>query len=109
VEWFRAEAEMERWREQWEIKLAEFIRCSQLFRTMAEAWTTLSERQESKVFEVYARKTAAMYRRMCAQLDNSFVVIQADEPTRYIPGEDLVQYIIRHRDLEIGDFHPKHR
>ncbi|TEB21527.1 hypothetical protein FA13DRAFT_1757507 [Coprinellus micaceus] len=109
VEWFRAEAEMERWREQWEIKLAEFIRCSQSFRTMAEAWTTLSERQESKVFEVYARKTAAMYRRMCAQLDDSFVVIQADEPTRYIPGEDLVQYIIRHRDLEIGDFHPKHR
>jgi len=27
VQWFRAEAEMERWREEWEIKQADFLRC----------------------------------------------------------------------------------
>lgn len=109
VQWFRAEAEMERWREQWEIKISEFIRCSRSFETMSKTWSQLAETHGSPVYAVYARKQACKYRRMKTQVDDAFARTQVDEPIKYTPGDDLVDFIIRHRRVEIGDFHPSHR
>jgi hypothetical protein len=63
VQWFRAEAEMERWREEWEAKQADFLRCIRTFSKMADVWQTLSahelEPERSSDFKLDAYKTLA--------------------------------------------------
>ena len=109
VHWFRAEAEMERWREQWEIKLVEFVRCVDSFSKMAETWAALAEGSTTPARAAYAHKKAATYHQLRFEVEASFARIQADEPTEYRRGEDVVEYIIRHRKTEIGTFHPNYR
>ncbi|KAJ3508685.1 hypothetical protein NMY22_g16536 [Coprinellus aureogranulatus] len=108
VHWFRAEAEMERWREQWEIKLAEFLRCIKAFDTMANTWSSLAELSPSRSREIYARKQSAVYQQLRFQVESAFRNIQVGEPTEYRRGEDVVDYIIRHRKTEIGTFHSQY-
>ncbi|KAF6748307.1 hypothetical protein DFP72DRAFT_760226, partial [Ephemerocybe angulata] len=108
VHWFRAEAEMERWREQWEIKLVEFLRCIRSFTKMSDVWKTLSDRTSDMSYAIYANKKSAMYMQMAGDVKASLKSLQSDEPTTYIDGEDLVRYITRHRELEIGSVHPNY-
>ncbi|KAJ2914357.1 hypothetical protein MD484_g6063, partial [Candolleomyces efflorescens] len=108
VHWFRAEAEMERWREQWEIKLIEFLRCIRSFDTMSETWTSLAARHSSPSHTAYARKKGLMYQQMCDEVKVAFATIQAKEPTPYQTGEDIVHFVIRHRQVELAQFHPQH-
>jgi hypothetical protein len=42
VQWFRAEAEMQRWKEQKEQKLAELLRTNRSFLKMEATWTALA-------------------------------------------------------------------
>ncbi|KAI0312439.1 hypothetical protein OF83DRAFT_1087012 [Amylostereum chailletii] len=99
VQWFRAEAEMQRWQEQEEIKQAEFIRTSNTFSGLQRVWTQLAESQPSDFMGhvAYARKKAAMWDRMqreCMQRlrDAGY------EPLR--PGESLVDRITAKRKVE---------
>ncbi|KAJ7182285.1 hypothetical protein C8R43DRAFT_1115929 [Mycena crocata] len=46
VQWFRAEAEMERWREQMEAKLAELRTTFRTFAVLQKAWTTMATLQD---------------------------------------------------------------
>ncbi|RXW19693.1 hypothetical protein EST38_g6158 [Candolleomyces aberdarensis] len=108
VHWFRAEAEMERWREQWEVKLVEFLRCIRSFDTMSQTWTTLATRQSSSSYAAFARKKALMYKQMAGDVQTAFRGIQLKEPTIYSPGENIVQFIVRHRRVELSQFHQKH-
>ena len=71
MQWFRAEAEMERWREEWEAKQANFLRCIRTFSKMADVWQTLSTQEpegRSKACETgriaYAKQKSAMFREM---------------------------------------------
>jgi hypothetical protein len=64
VHWFRAEVEMERWREQWEIKLVEFLRCIRSFQKMSETWSSLAARPSSQSHTAYACKKSLMYLQM---------------------------------------------
>ncbi|KAF6746393.1 hypothetical protein DFP72DRAFT_1152449 [Ephemerocybe angulata] len=105
VHWFRAEAEMERWREQWEVKLIEFLRCIRSFTKMSDVWKSLSDRSSDTSYAIYANKKSAMYMQMAGNVKVSFLSLQSDEPTTYIEGENLVEYITRHRELEIGLMH----
>ncbi|KAF8873364.1 hypothetical protein CPB84DRAFT_1895273, partial [Gymnopilus junonius] len=61
VQWFRAEAEMQRWREEWEIKQAEFLHCIHYFDRLSNAWSELASLHSGGKAS-YAKKTAAMYR-----------------------------------------------
>ncbi|KAG2018837.1 hypothetical protein CC2G_008224 [Coprinopsis cinerea AmutBmut pab1-1] len=109
VHWFRAEADMERWREQWEIKLIECIRCIRSFEKMAETWLTLSRKSGMPASQAsFARKQAAMYRTLGEGVARVFSELQSNEPTRYVDGEDVVEYITRHRRAELAGFHPNH-
>ena len=99
---------MERWREQWEIKLVEFVRCIKSFSTTADTWTELASEHPSPSYAIYARKKSAVYRQMCHNVETSFASVQVGEPTSYRRGEDIVAYIIRHRQTEIGQFHPQY-
>jgi hypothetical protein len=66
VQWFRAEADMRRWQEQIEQKLAEFLRCIRSFGKMKDGWTKLAFSQSPDLpgHVAYAKKTADMYARM---------------------------------------------
>ena len=54
---------MQRWQEQKEQKLIEFLRCMRTFGKMSEVWTALSGMQpeNSPGHVAYTKKTAAMY------------------------------------------------
>jgi hypothetical protein len=66
VQWFRTEAEMQRWQEQVEQKLAELLRTIWSFSKMKETWTDLSLRQDSHFPGriAYAKDKASMYEMM---------------------------------------------
>jgi hypothetical protein len=64
VQWFRAEAEMERWREEWEIKQADFLRCIRSFNKMSCVWDEMA-RNSTKVGKcAYAKHKSALFKEM---------------------------------------------
>ncbi|KAJ7787432.1 hypothetical protein B0H14DRAFT_2629342 [Mycena olivaceomarginata] len=65
VQWFRAEAEMQRWQEQKEQKLAELLRTNRSFLNMVATWAMLAldSMQKSLGHSAYARQKAVMYRK----------------------------------------------
>ncbi|KAJ6555359.1 hypothetical protein DFH09DRAFT_1084917 [Mycena vulgaris] len=66
VQWFRAEAEMQRWQEQGEQKLAELLRTNRSFLKMQQTWTALASCNELPGHQAYAKQKAAMYQRRAA-------------------------------------------
>ncbi|KAJ7495577.1 hypothetical protein FB451DRAFT_1164304 [Mycena latifolia] len=65
VQWFRAQAEMQRWQEQGEQKLVELLRTMRSFAKMHSVWAQLAEIQPSdrSGAKAYARQKVAMYER----------------------------------------------
>ncbi|KAJ7121070.1 hypothetical protein C8R44DRAFT_877380 [Mycena epipterygia] len=69
VQWFRAEAEMYRWLEQYERKHAELMRVIERYRRDHMVWAALGDREEQRIGAVngaatFARMQAAMYNRL---------------------------------------------
>ncbi|KAJ6524099.1 hypothetical protein DFH09DRAFT_1096254 [Mycena vulgaris] len=69
VQWFRAEAEMYRWIEQYERKHAELFRVIERYRRDSVVWAGLADRESERIGGVngavtFARMQAAMYRRL---------------------------------------------
>ncbi|KAJ8507719.1 hypothetical protein ONZ45_g9943 [Pleurotus djamor] len=65
VQWFRAEAEMERWQEQTELKLAECLRTLRSYSKMAEVWTDMAMKTSKRAGHMaYAKEKAHMYTTM---------------------------------------------
>ncbi|KAJ7860564.1 hypothetical protein B0H14DRAFT_3622269 [Mycena olivaceomarginata] len=69
VQWFRAEAEMYRWLEQYERKHAELMRVIERYRRDSVVWTGLADREEKGNGGIngvvnFARMQAAMHRRL---------------------------------------------
>ncbi|KAH6894792.1 hypothetical protein BKA70DRAFT_1117388 [Coprinopsis sp. MPI-PUGE-AT-0042] len=62
VQWFRAEAEMYRWQEEWEHKIIEFSRAIRFHQHMNTVWLTLSNHSSTTAgMTAYARRAAARY------------------------------------------------
>jgi hypothetical protein len=70
VQWFCAEADMQQWQEQVELKLAELFRTSRSFRRMQEIWTTLSLNQPPS-YMAYVKQKAATYKKLVQSCDVS--------------------------------------
>jgi hypothetical protein len=116
VQWFRAEADMQRWQEQVEVKLAEFLRHGRSCAKMTAIWTELSKSQPENLpgHVAYAKQRAAMYARMQKECEDSFDNAgYKDLRLRIARGEQsLVQYVaakraeaftfVRTGDLETG-------
>ncbi|KAF6743694.1 hypothetical protein DFP72DRAFT_827272 [Ephemerocybe angulata] len=64
VQWFRAEAEMYRWQEEWEQKLAELLRTAKYFSKMSSVWTDLGKKTEEPGKLAFAFKIAAQYNQL---------------------------------------------
>ncbi|KAJ7195168.1 hypothetical protein B0H12DRAFT_1245628 [Mycena haematopus] len=77
VQWFRAEAEMYRWLEQYERKHAELMRVIERYRRDSEVWVGLADREEQRNTCVngavtYARTQAVMYARLQRNAEKIF-------------------------------------
>ncbi|KAH6914266.1 hypothetical protein BKA70DRAFT_1182325 [Coprinopsis sp. MPI-PUGE-AT-0042] len=101
VQWFRAEAEMMRWQEEYEQKLIEFVRAIRHYETMAAVWSSLSEasgndKQAGKV--AYARKTAARYREQASRCSSVFS-LQAGYPDLTNEAKVLEYVILSRQEL----------
>ncbi|KAJ7722578.1 hypothetical protein B0H14DRAFT_3623716 [Mycena olivaceomarginata] len=107
VQWFRAEAEMYRWRDQYERKHAELLRVMTRFGRDAEVWSKRAAHLEQTVKSpgavTYAREQAAMYK--CLQ-HNSRITFKSTESAAHAEWvaatsfDDLVARIDASRDAD---------
>ncbi|KAJ7857939.1 hypothetical protein B0H14DRAFT_3135672 [Mycena olivaceomarginata] len=100
VQWFRAEAEMQRWQEQKEQKLVELLRTIRSFLKMQQVWTQLADAHSSSQpgHTAYARQKAAMYH------------VRAEEAKKLLrvggygfllePAANVIEYIEKERAKE---------
>ncbi|KAF7335902.1 CxC2 domain-containing protein [Mycena sanguinolenta] len=69
VQRFRAEADMQRWQEQIEQKLAELLRTGRSFGKMQSVWSELATISQQDGATAYAFQKSAMYKRRAAEVD----------------------------------------
>ncbi|KAF9521239.1 hypothetical protein CPB83DRAFT_911799 [Crepidotus variabilis] len=72
VQWFRAEAEMQRWQKQIAIKQAEFLRVISTFFRMSDVWGKLGSLALDPGAIAYAKKKAYMFSEMAATAVEAF-------------------------------------
>ncbi|KAJ6516968.1 hypothetical protein DFH09DRAFT_1099236 [Mycena vulgaris] len=98
VQWARAEAEMDRFQEQLEIKIAEFLRCIAFFDFNAQVWTKMSANEQPGSQE-QAKETAYMWMTLGDQCRKHLKM--AGYQFALEPGFDfpaLVAYLEKERD-----------
>ncbi|THU77648.1 hypothetical protein K435DRAFT_973868 [Dendrothele bispora CBS 962.96] len=105
VQFFRDEAQMERWQEQVEIKHAEFHRAIKYFGRFSDIWTNLahkSDTQKKPGHAAYARKQAGMYINLKNECETLFkAAATIDETLRDIPeGNTLSDQVLAFRQRE---------
>ncbi|TEB21039.1 hypothetical protein FA13DRAFT_1834789 [Coprinellus micaceus] len=86
VQWFRAEADMIRWQEEWERKLIEFLRTIRHYDKMADVWESLAGSSRSSPGKAaVAMKASRRYLELGRRCDNIFrqagYVYQRPRPT----------------------------
>ncbi|KAF7345166.1 CxC2 domain-containing protein [Mycena sanguinolenta] len=107
VQWFRAEAEMYRWREQWERKHAEMMRVIARFVRDAEVWNKCADHIETSKQRMgavtYAREQAAIYRRLAHNAQITFKDPKSAAHADWVAAEtfeDLIRRIDASRELD---------
>ncbi|KAF8135240.1 hypothetical protein K438DRAFT_1640334, partial [Mycena galopus ATCC 62051] len=110
VQWFRAEAEMERWREQIEMKLAEWRTTMWSFAKYRDVWTELAKQEDPHDigYIAYATQQAAIFEERGGQ-GRALLTAHPTLSTKYGPIEDenldLVNFVSanRARDKALED------
>ncbi|KAJ6514598.1 hypothetical protein DFH09DRAFT_1431747 [Mycena vulgaris] len=99
VQWFRAEAEMQRWQEQKEQKLVELLRTIRSFDKMGRVWTQLADLAPNQPgHAAYARQKAAMYERRAEEARG--YVKMAGHEALLLPTANVIQFIEDERAAE---------
>ncbi|KAF8965358.1 hypothetical protein BDZ97DRAFT_1904028 [Flammula alnicola] len=101
VQWFRAEAEMQRWQEELETLQADFMRCIRTFQKMSEVWKDLAKSNSGEPGKTaYARKKSSMFTEMAIRGQQQFE--NAGYSNRVLEeGKILADYLeIDRSDLE---------
>ncbi|KAJ7939696.1 hypothetical protein B0H13DRAFT_2300393 [Mycena leptocephala] len=100
VQWFRAEAEMQRWQEQGEQKLAELLRTIRSFKTMHIVWTRLADMQPpAKIGAIaYAKQKAAMFQKRMEA--GQKLVITTGHRSLLAEGANLIKFVEAERAKE---------
>ncbi|KAK0211996.1 hypothetical protein IW262DRAFT_1467410 [Armillaria fumosa] len=102
VGFFRAEAERDRWLEQWEIKIAEFLRCIRSFDKYAEMWAQLARKPENKNrpgYEAYAREKVHMYSSFAKRAQLEFINLGYERALNRKEGETVQDFLVAQRAL----------
>ncbi|KAF7304596.1 CxC2 domain-containing protein [Mycena chlorophos] len=103
VQWFRAEAEMQRWREQREQKIAELLRTRRSFLRMAQTWNTLADLNAEKPgYSAYGHQKAAMFTRMAREVEER--IKEAGYGELLAPDAKLVDWVMKKRAVEDTEF-----
>jgi len=97
VQWFRAEAEVERWREEWEAKQADFKRCISTFGKMTSVWLELSRSSDNPGNIAYAKKQSAMFGEMKGCTEELFKKAGYEHLIILEDGKILADYIREER------------
>ncbi|KAJ7722175.1 hypothetical protein B0H16DRAFT_1737862 [Mycena metata] len=98
VQWFRAEAEMQRWQEQVEQKLAELLRTRGSFHRMERTWEALAVTPLPSGHQAYARQKAAMYRKRAEQARK--FISSASYPDLLEEDANIIHRVQADRDRE---------
>jgi hypothetical protein len=69
VEYFRAQAAMQRWQEEWELKQAELLHAIRSFRKMCEVWNSSATMTSSEGRKAYALCMALNYEWMARDIE----------------------------------------
>ncbi|KAJ7805044.1 hypothetical protein B0H14DRAFT_3485622 [Mycena olivaceomarginata] len=97
VQWARAEAEMDRFQEQMEIKLTEFLRCLTTFQFNERAWIQMSKNSDlGPGFAEWAKGTAQMWKQLSDQCQTYLTM--AGYRFALEPDFNLVSYVERERE-----------
>ncbi|KAK0468813.1 hypothetical protein IW261DRAFT_1345797 [Armillaria novae-zelandiae] len=102
VGFFRAEAERDRWLEQWEIKIAEFLRCIMSFDKYAETWAQLATKPKNRDrpgYEAYAREKVHMYSSFAKRAQLEFINLGYEKALDRKEGERVQDFLMAQRAL----------
>ncbi|KAK0472410.1 hypothetical protein IW261DRAFT_1571030 [Armillaria novae-zelandiae] len=102
VTFFRAEAEKDRWLEQWEIKIAEFLRCIRSFDQYTTTWKALATTDKSLGFKQYALEKANMYTMLGARAKQEFETLGYGNVLNRPTDQTLEDFMLAQR-LEYED------
>ncbi|KAK0471225.1 hypothetical protein IW261DRAFT_1572275 [Armillaria novae-zelandiae] len=102
VGFFCAEAERDRWLEQWEIKIAEFLRCIMSFDKYAETWAQLATKPKNRDwpgYEAYAREKVHMYSSFAKRARLEFINLGYEKALYCKEGERVQDFLMAQRAL----------
>ncbi|KAK7047130.1 hypothetical protein VNI00_006795 [Paramarasmius palmivorus] len=93
VHFFRAEAELERWREQWEMKVVEMLRTRKTFLKYEEVWNELAIRRLPNTgAKAVCLRTAQIFKELTHRVDTELDVLQMKAtPRTELEDADLVE------------------
>ena len=97
VQFFRAEAEMQRWQEEWESKQAEFLRCIRAFHKSSDVWKELSKTASRGGEIAYANKKSTMFQEMAELATSEFIAAGYEDRLTTLSGDTSLA------DLVIAD------
>jgi hypothetical protein len=87
VQFFRAEAEMQRWQEEWESKQADFLRCIRAFHKSSDVWKELSQTASHDGEIAYANKKSAMFKEMANLATSEFIAAGYEDRLATLAGD----------------------
>ncbi|KZV60063.1 hypothetical protein PENSPDRAFT_594542 [Peniophora sp. CONT] len=94
VQWFRAEAEMLRFKEQLEKREVEFLRVIDSHTKTSKVWQDLARQQERPGNAAYARRQAAMWSNMATDANGK---LEKGGYSLLAEGEDIVSRVLSRR------------
>ncbi|KAJ7755770.1 hypothetical protein B0H14DRAFT_2635247 [Mycena olivaceomarginata] len=95
--WFRAEAEVQRWQEHVEMRLAELLRTIRSFHKWDKVWMQLANTPKFG-YSAYAKQKAHMYRVRGEQCEK--LIRDSEYGTLLEPGTNLVEFVVAERERE---------
>ncbi|KAJ7884770.1 hypothetical protein B0H14DRAFT_2564170 [Mycena olivaceomarginata] len=97
VQWFRAEAEVQRWQEDVEMRLAELLRTIRSLHKWDKVWMQLGNTPKFG-YSAYAKQKAHMYRVRGEQCEK--LIRDSGYGTLLEPGTNLVEFVVAERERE---------
>ncbi|KAE9395066.1 hypothetical protein BT96DRAFT_826785 [Gymnopus androsaceus JB14] len=98
VQWFRAEAELYRWMEQFELKHAEFERTIWFFRTMGRVWDAMAQKALTPGSTAYAKHHSAIFTDLANNAEKSYKKIAHPDFIDLADGQILADAVAQWRE-----------
>jgi hypothetical protein len=101
VQWHRAQAEMERWLEEFEMKHVELMRCIQFFNHMHSSWASAATKASNPHYSAFANRQSMIYTALHDDAQTWFTRIAAPHFSK-LSEDNLVHTVRDFRKQELG-------